>query len=53
MVPVVVGLALLVLVVLRLRRWFVWLAVAAVVGIGVPGLLLSVLLGVVRLRGAR
>ena len=40
-------------VIVCLRRWLVWLAVAALFGVGVPGLIVSVLLFASWLRAMR
>ncbi len=46
--------ALLVLVlVVKLRRVLLWLAVSVALGVGIPGLVLAVVFGVLRLGGAR
>ncbi len=54
MVPVVFGLLAVLVVVWLLRRvfkMFVWLAIAVVVGVGVPGVVLGVLFLVARVGG--
>ncbi len=48
-VVVVVGLWLA----YQLRRWLIWLVMSAILGVGVPGLIIGVLVVVAHVHGGR